>query len=177
MERVAGQETAYRLVADYIAACNAHDVDRVTSLFTEDGSYGEFGQGNILLRREDIRRYLTAKFPALPGLTITLTAHPVYNGEQALFKWVMTGTPRGEFAGVPPTGNSFRVQGMTVLILRGDRIAGAIDSYDVRIVARQLRYGLAPDPEAGALYPSFAAADVIASPGFPDSEDNIRYGE
>jgi steroid delta-isomerase-like uncharacterized protein len=177
MKRVASRETAYRLVADYIAAFNAHDVDRVTSLFTEDGSYGEFGQGNILLRREDIRRYLTAKFPALPGLTIALTAYPVYNGEQALFKWVMTGTPQGDFAGVPPTGNSFRVQGMTVLILRGDRIARAIDSYDVRVVARQLRYGLAPDPEAGALYPSFAAADVIASPGFPDSEDNIRYGE
>jgi hypothetical protein len=66
---------------------------------------------------------------------------------------------------------------MTVLILRGDRIARAIDSYDVRVVARQLRYGLTPDPEAGALYPSFAATDVIASPGFPDSEDNIRYGE
>jgi steroid delta-isomerase-like uncharacterized protein len=177
MKRVASRETAYRLVADYIAAFNAHDVDRVTSLFTEDGSYGEFGQGNILLRREDIRRYLTAKFPALPGLTIALTAYPVYNGEQALFKWVMTGTPQGDFAGVPPTGNSFRVQGMTVLIMRGDKIAGAIDSYDVRVVARQLRYGLAPDPEAGALYPSFAAADVIASPGFPDSEDNIRYGE
>ena len=177
MKRVASRETAYRLVADYIAAFNAHDVDRVTSLFTEDGSYGEFGQGNILLRREDIRRYLTAKFPALPGLTIALTAYPVYNGEQALFKWVMTGTPQGDFAGVPPTGNSFRVQGMTVLIMRGDKIAGAIDSYDVRVVARQLRYGLAPDPEAGALYPSFAATDVIASPGFPDSEDNIRYGE
>jgi hypothetical protein len=44
-------------------------------------------------------------------------------------------------------------------------------------VARQLRYGLAPDPEAGASYLSFAPADVIASPGFPDSEDNIRYGE
>ena len=177
MERVAGQETAYRLVAEYIAACNAHDVDRVTSLFAEDGSYGEFGQGNVLFGRQEIRRYLTAKFPALPGLTIALTAHPVHSGERALLKWVMTGTPQAEFAGVPPTGNSFRVQGMTVLILRGDRIARAIDSYDVRVVARQLRYGLAPDPEAGALYPSFAATDVIASPGFPDSEDNIRYGE
>jgi len=177
MERVAGQETAYRLLADYIAACNAHDVDRVTSLFAEDGSYAEFGQGNVLFGRQEIRRYLTAKFPALPGLIYTLTAHPLCDGEQAILKWVMTGTPRGEFAGVPPTGNSFRVQGMTVLILRGDRIAGAIDSYDVRVVARQLRYGIAPDPEAGAPYPSFAAADVIASPGFPDSEDNIRYGE
>jgi len=177
MGPVAGQETAYRLVADYIATFNAHDVDRVTSLFAEDGSYAEFGQGNVLFGRQEIRRYLTAKFPALPGLTITLTAHPVYSEGQALFKWVMTGTPRGEFAGVPPTGNSFRVQGMTVLIMRGDKIARAIDSYDVRVVARQLRYGLAPAPEAGASYPSFAAADVIASPGFPDSEDNIRYGE
>jgi len=177
MERVASQETTHRLVADYIAACNAHDIDRVTSLFAEDGSYGEFGQGNILLRREEIRRYLTAKFPALPELTITLTAHPVYSEGQALFKWVMTGTPQGEFAGVPPTGNSFRVQGMTTLIMRGDKIARAIDSYDVRLVARQLRHGLALAPEGGVPYSSFAPADVIASPGFPDSEDNIRYGE
>jgi len=177
MERVASQETTHRLVADYIAACNAHDVDRVTSLFAEDGSYAEFGQGNVLFGRQEIRRYLTAKFPALPGLTITLTAHPVYSEGHALLKWVMTGVAQGEFAGVPPTGNSFRVQGMTTLIMRGDKIARAIDSYDVRLVARQLRYGLPPDPQAGAPYPSFAPADIVASPGFPDSEDNIRYGE
>src|SRR4030042_1540059 len=62
MERVATQETAYRLVAGHIAACNAHDVDRVTSLFAEDGSYGEFGQGDILLRRGGIRPFPTAQF-------------------------------------------------------------------------------------------------------------------
>jgi len=177
MGRVASRETTHRLVADYIAACNAQDVDRLTSLFAEDGSYGEFGQGNVLFGRQEIRRYLTAKFPALPGLTYTLTAHPICNGERAILRWVMTGVPQGEFAGVPPAGNSFRVQGMTVLIMKGDKIARAIDSYDVRVVARQLRYGLAPAPDAGAPYPSFAPADIVASPGFPDSEDNIRYGE
>ncbi len=177
MERVASQETTYRLLADYIAACNAHDVDKVASLFAEDGSYGEFGQGNVLFGRQEIRRYLTAKFPALPGLTYTLTAHPVHNGERVLLRWVMTGTPQREFAGVPPTGHSFWVQGMTTLIMRGDKIARAIDSYDVRIVARQLRYGLASDTEAGAPYPSFVPLDIIASPGFPAGEDNIRYGE
>jgi steroid delta-isomerase-like uncharacterized protein len=168
---------AHRLLADYMAAWNRHDVAKLVSLFAEDGCYGEFGQGAVLFGREDIRRYLSAKFPTLPKLTTTLTAYPICDGGRVLCRCVMTATPREEFAGVPPTGKSFRVPGTTVLIMEGDKIVRAADYYDLRAVARQLRYGLSSASEGGQLWPSLAATDVISSPDFPVSEDNIRYGE
>ncbi len=168
---------ARRLLADYIAAWNRHDAVKLASLFAEDGCYGEFGQGAVLFGHEVIRRYLSAKFSTLPGLTNTLTAYPTWNGAQVIYKWAMTATPRGEFAGVSPTGRPFRVPGATVLVVEDDKIARAADYYDVRTIARQLRFGLTPGSEGPASGFSFVDADIISSPDFPVTEDNIRYGE
>jgi hypothetical protein len=89
----------------------------------------------------------------------------------------MTATPQGEFAGVSPTGRPFRVPGATVLVVKDHKIARAADYYEVRAIARQLRFGLPPGSEDSASGFSFVDADIISSPDFPVTEDNIRYGE
>jgi steroid delta-isomerase-like uncharacterized protein len=165
------EERAYRLVRDYIAAWNGHDVDRLTSLFADDGSYGEFGLGRVALGQEEIRRYLIATFAALPDLTTAPTGEPLSSGERVHWKWLMTATHEGEFAGVPSTGKRFQLRGRAVLLTKGDKIVRGVDCFDLASFLRQV----APERERPA------NGDSQSTPApwmrtFAD-EDNIGYGE
>ncbi len=166
MEREVVQETVAGLVTEFVAARNAHDVDRLTSLFAEDGSYGEFGLGTVMLGREEIRRHLTAVSSAVPALAYSLTAYPVTSREHVLLRWIMTGTQDDEFAGVAPTGKPFQVRGATFLLTSGDKILRAVDCFDVEGLLGRVRPRSAADSDAWA-----------PSPGFLADEDNIWYGE
>jgi len=150
------ERDVHRLVREYVSAWNSHDVHRLTSLFAEDGSYGEFGQGRIMLGQKEIHRHLIATFAALPDLTVT---------------------PTGEFGGVLPTGKRFELQGLTVLLTRGDEIVRAVDFFDVASVVRQV----APERERRSNDGSWSThAGTIGHGAWLSilaDEDNIGYGE
>jgi steroid delta-isomerase-like uncharacterized protein len=171
------QERVYRLVREYVVAWNSHDVDRLTSLFAEDGSYGEFGLGRVMLGREGIRRHLSATFAALPDLTIAPTGEPLSSGERVCWKWLMMATHQGEFAGVPPTGKRFELRGGSVLLTKGDKVVRGADCFDVASVVRQV----APERERRSSN-RWGATDVARTGlkpwlGSLADEDNIGYGE
>jgi len=171
------EERVYRLVREYVAAWNSHDADRLICLFGEDGSYGEFGLGRVMLGQEEIGRYLIATFAALPDLTIALTGEPLSRGECVYWKWLMTATHRGEFAGVPPTGKRFELRGFSALLTSGDRIVRGADCFDVASIVRQV----APERERCSDYGSRSADSGRTGPdpwlGMVADEDNIGYGE
>ena len=157
-------------LADYLAARNAQDVRRSVSLFAGDGSYAEFGGGSVMFGKKEICRYFKAVAEAVPDLKVTLTAAPDINGDCVLLKWIIEGTHKGQFAGVPGSGKRFKVPGNTALFFRGRRILRALDCFDV-----------------GALEPDYhrrprrlpRRPDILPSEAFdPHSgEDNICWGE
>jgi len=171
------QERVHRLVREYVAAWNSHDADRLTSLFAEDGSYGEFGLGRVMLGREEIRRHLSATFGALPDLIITPTGEPLSSGERVFWKWLMTATHQGEFTGVPATGKRFELRGGSVLLTRSDKIVRGADCFDVGSVVRQL----APERErrsnCGGRSTDVGGIGLNPWLGILADEDNIGYGE
>jgi steroid delta-isomerase-like uncharacterized protein len=158
----------------YVAAWNSHDADRLASLFVRYGSYGEFGLGTVLLGREEIRRYLIATFAALPDLAIAPIGEPLSSGERVFWRWLMTATHQGEFAGMPPTGKRIELRGGSALLTRGDEILRAASCFDVASIAEQVaaesegRGSRSADAGGSGIGPRLAAlAD----------EDNIGYGE
>jgi steroid delta-isomerase-like uncharacterized protein len=165
------EDEVYRLVREYIAAWNSHDVDRLTCLFADDGSYGEFGAGRVMLGQEEIRRHLIATFASLPNLTIAPTGEPLSSGEYAFWKWLMTATHEGEFAGMPPTGKRIELRGFSALVTKGDKIVRATDCFDMSSFVRQV----APDRGRRSNSSPRSTADpwmcTLAD------EDNIGYGE
>jgi steroid delta-isomerase-like uncharacterized protein len=177
MRRDVPEEMACRLMGEYVAAWNSHDADRLASLFVRYGSYGEFGLGTVMLGRQEIRRYLVATFAALPDLTITASGEPLSSGERVFWRWLMTATHQGEFAGMPPTGKRFELRGISLLLTRGDKVVRAADCFDVTSVGGRVaaegegRSGhgsWSTDAGRGGLSPRLGAlAD----------EDNIGYGE
>jgi steroid delta-isomerase-like uncharacterized protein len=170
-------ENVYRLVREYVAAWNSRDVDRLTSLFAEDGSYREFGLGRVMLGQEEIGRYLIATFAALPDLTIAPTGEPLTSGERVYWKWLMMATHQGEFAGVPPTGKRFELRGFSVLLTSGDRIVRGADCFDVASIVRQV----APGCQRRSSHGNGSADSGRIGPdpwlGIIADEDNIGYGE
>jgi steroid delta-isomerase-like uncharacterized protein len=167
----APEERVYRLVREYVAAWNGHDVDRLTSLFAENGSYGEFGLGRVMLGREEIRRHLIATFGALPDLTIAPTGEPLTSGERVYWKWLMIATHQSEFAGVPASGKRFEVRGASVLLMKGDKIARGADCFDVGSIVGQV----IPECER-RLNGGLRAMPDLWMCTLTD-EDNIGYGE
>jgi steroid delta-isomerase-like uncharacterized protein len=173
----APQERVYRLVREYVAAWNSHDVDRLICLFVEDGSYGEFGLGRVMLGQEEIRRHLIATFAALPDLIVAATGEPLSRGERVYWKWLLMGTHRGEFAGVAPTGKRFELRGFSALLTSGDRIVRASDCFDVASIVRQV----APGCQRRSSHGNGLADSGRTGPdpwlGMVADEDNIGYGE
>jgi len=168
------RRSACRVVAEYVAARNARDVPRVSSLFATDGSYAEFGEGSVMVGREQIGRHLTAVCSAVPDLTLALTAAPDFNGEHVLLRWTIEGTQEGEFAGIPASGRPFKIDGTSTLFLKGGKILRALDCFDVR----QLRGG----NHQGASQPLYtlpgqSAGGQDASAYWAAGEDNIGWGE
>ena len=167
----APEDEVSRLARGYVTAWNSHDVDGLLSLFAEDGSYGEFGLGRIMLGQEEIRRYLIATFAALPDLITTPTSEPLSIGGRVSWRWLMTATHQGGYVGIRATGKRFELRGFSVLLVRGDRIVRAADCFDVAAVVRQVApesFGCSKD--AGEIGLS-RRLNVLAD------EDNIGYGE
>jgi steroid delta-isomerase-like uncharacterized protein len=170
-------ENVYRLVREYVAAWNSHDADRLTCLFGEDGSYGEFGLGRVMLGQEEIRRHLIATFGALPDLNIAPTGEPVSCGECLYWKWLMIATHQGEFAGVHPTGRRFELRGFSALVTRGDRIVRGADCFDVASVARQPGREREQRSNRGSSSADIGRSGPDPWLGMVADEDNIGYGE
>jgi len=108
---------------------------------------------------------------ALPDLTIAPTGELLSSGERVYWKWLMSATHEGEFAGVPATGKRFELRGLTLLLTRSDEIVRGADCFDVASFVRQV----APDRGRRSNSSSRSTPDpwmcILAD------EDNIGYGE
>lgn len=101
------------------AAWNAHDPEAVAAVFAEDAVTRESGRPDEIRGRAAIRERAATLLAAFPDFRLErLTL--VIDGDRHADRWVMTGTHRGEFFGVPPTGRSVRLEGATFTRLGPD---------------------------------------------------------
>jgi steroid delta-isomerase-like uncharacterized protein len=162
---------------EYVAAWNSHDADRLASLFVKYGSYGEFGSGTVALGREEIRRYLIATFAALPDLAVTPIGEPLTSGERVFWRWLMSATHQGEFAGMPSTGKRIELRGGSALLTRGGEILRAADCFDVTSIAEQVAAERERRSNQGSCSADAGKTGLSPRLGALADEDNIGYGE
>lgn len=87
--------------------------------------------------REAILARKGAGFAAMPDLTITPTKRMVH-GDQLTVEWVASGTHKHDYPGLPATGRSFSIPGVTVVVRRNGKIVRESLYYDMAEVQRQL---------------------------------------
>lgn len=99
------------------------------------------------------------------------------HGDQLVKHWNFTGKHTGDFFGIPPTGNTVDLQGVTIAKMKNGKILLEQDFMDNMVFLQQL--GLLSDPNNVAvidnLYKAFAAGDVPSVLGGMDV--NIVWNE
>jgi steroid delta-isomerase-like uncharacterized protein len=120
------------------AAWNAHDPDAVVAIFAEDAEIVDVMTGETIKGRDAIREQAAARFAAFPDFRLErrmLLVDGTTNSDQ----WVMTGTHRGEFLGLAPTGRRVEVAGATFSEFADDGLVVRDTHYiDVGTLLRQL---------------------------------------
>ena len=87
--------------------------------------------------RDAIMARKGAGFAAIPNLKITPT-NRIVRGNQLTVEWVATGTHTSDYPGLPATGRSFSLPGVTVVVRQNGKIVRESLYYDMAEVHRQL---------------------------------------
>ncbi len=123
---------------------NGHQPDLWSELLTPDFvSYDPIFPGGVLRGRDENIQFmkgLLAAFPDLHGTVDDL----VSEGDKVGYRWTMTGTHRGEMMGIAPTNKKVSVEGISILRVKGSRIAEEWVNWDSMGLMQQL--GVVPKP-------------------------------
>ena len=118
------------------------DPERVLALFADDGMYEDVTSGAVVRGKKELRRYLTGAFATIPDFTFDVLRR-FAAGPWVTIEWTMSGTPAGDWAGMPATGRRFSsVRGTSILELEAGKIRRQSDYWDAATVMRQV--GLVP---------------------------------
>ena len=96
--------------------------------------------------REGLRHVLATFLSAFPDIRWTLEEQ-IAEGEKVVSRFTMTGTHRGDFLGIPPTGKSVNIWGVVIDVVRDGKFAESRIIMDTLGLMQQL--GVIPMPSEG----------------------------
>ncbi len=112
--------SARQVVEAWCAAFNRQDADALASLYATDAVNWQVAE-EPLEGRDAIHQSFLAFFRAFPDAGFD-RVNLLEDGEWAVLEWDGWGTQRGEFAGHPPSGRSFRLRGCGFFQVRDGQI-------------------------------------------------------
>jgi steroid delta-isomerase-like uncharacterized protein len=131
-----------RMLDDWAAAWSSHDPERVLALFTNDCVFEDVPFGVVTRGKEELRSFANGAFAAVPDFKFELTSRFAAD-QRAAIEWVMSGTHKGDFPGMPATGKRFSsVRGSTIFEVEGGKIRHESDYWDAATFMKQV--GLLP---------------------------------
>jgi steroid delta-isomerase-like uncharacterized protein len=134
------------LLEEWLAAFNAGDADRLLALYTEDAVWEEPAIGLAARGPDEIRVHLERLFTAAPDIGYAVTSS-VIAGDGAVLEWVVSGTYRADFPGLPPAaGQPFSFRGASVFAMTDGKIHHYTEYWDAYAFLVQL--GALPAPQA-----------------------------
>ena len=126
------------MVADHWAAAwSSHNTEELLTLFTDDCVYEDVTFGVVNRGKKELRAFADGVFAGVPDFKIEVTAQ-FASSTWASMEWVMSGTHKGDFPGMPGTGKRFSTRGVTVLELDAGKIRRNSDYWDAASVMRQV---------------------------------------
>jgi steroid delta-isomerase-like uncharacterized protein len=125
----------------YNAAWNAHDVDAIVAMHTEDSVFENHVTADVNVGREAIGKAIGGIFAVFPDLTFE-TRRSYIRDDLVVQEWTAHGTQEGVMtrAGieVPPTGRKVEYKGMDVIPIREGLVARKDVYSDSVTLLRQL---------------------------------------
>ncbi len=122
------------------------DPERLLALFAYDCVFEDVTFGFVARGKDELRRFVNGAFAAVPDFTYGVTRR-FATRQWVAIEWVMSGTHKGDFPGIPATGKRFSsVRGTSILELEAGKIRRESDYWDAATFMRQV--GLLPSQEA-----------------------------
>jgi steroid delta-isomerase-like uncharacterized protein len=125
----------------YNAAWNAHDVEAIVSMHTEDSVFENHVTGDVNIGRDEIGRAVGGIFAVFPDLTFE-TRRAYIRDDLVVQEWTARGTHQGTMTRsgieVPPTGRRVEYRGMDVIPIRDGLVARKDVYSDSITLLRQL---------------------------------------
>jgi steroid delta-isomerase-like uncharacterized protein len=132
--------TPVALVDAYMAAWNAHDAAKAARFMVDDVEYYDAStaapqKGRANAQKNVIQAFMTAA----PDCRWTRTGTPVVDQNGIAFQWTFEGTNTGPWSdGTKATGKHFSFNGLTLVRMKGGKIAYQGDYYDAYGFFKQL---------------------------------------
>ena len=124
---------------------NVGDVDEVLRWYDPDIHWHDVAMEEVHRGTGEVGRQLATLFSAFPDLSFTV-GRRIAKGDLVAEEWTLRGTHRGEFLGIPATGRSVNIQGMSMVEMRDGRFLTDCFYFDGAGAMRQL--GLLPSMSA-----------------------------
>src|SRR5919201_1821698 len=126
----------------YNDAWNAHDVEAIVSMHTEDSVFENHVTGDVNVGREAIGRAISGIFSVFPDLTFEGRRQYIRE-DLVVQEWTARGTHQGKMTRtgieVPPTGRRVEYKGMDVIPIEDGLVARKDVYSDSITLLRQLR--------------------------------------
>ena len=129
------------LIDRYNAAWNAHDVEAIVSMHTDDSVFENHVTGDVNVGREEIGRAIESIFAVFPDLSFE-TRRAYVRDDLVVQEWTARGTHEGPMTRsgieVQPTGRKVEYNGMDVIPFRDGLVARKDVYSDSITLLRQL---------------------------------------
>jgi len=139
------------IVEEHVRLENAHDLDGIMGTFGPEARYDDEPWNEHHLGHEQVRSYYQTLLRVAPDLkTEVLKRH--LSGDAVILEVIVSGTQRGSWRGLPPTGRFVEFPLCGIFTFGADgKIAGERIYYDRATVLRQLGIFHEPTTPAGRI--------------------------
>ena len=133
-----------KMMNDYVAAWNAHDMERVLSFCTDDVVFEEVPMEKVWRGKKEAKDFAKDTFTNFPDFKIEMKS--AFNaGDRSAGEWVMSGTfANSSTPGMPATGKRFSVRGTSIIEFREGKISRESMYWNLASFLQQV--GLMPGP-------------------------------
>jgi steroid delta-isomerase-like uncharacterized protein len=133
-----------KMMNDYVAAWNSHDIEKVLSFCTDDVVFEEVPMEKSWRGKKEAKDFAKDTFTNFPDFKIELKSG--FNaGDGGAGEWVMSATfANSNIPGMPATGKSFSVPGASIIEFREGKISRESMYWNLAAFLQQV--GLMPAP-------------------------------
>ena len=135
------------VLEDHLEAESSHDMDRVLDGFTDDCFNDIAGFPERFVGPEKVAERYRLLWQAFPDFNVQIHRFLSADEDCIVTENQWTGTHRGPFFGIPPTGRRVRIRSLVAWHFRGDKIWGETVFFDVGSIVNQLGAEIIIPPE------------------------------
>lgn len=125
-----------------VDAWNDHDHERLVALYSPDYEGFDVAQSKPVYGAEALGHLLVRYKNAFPDLHFSVLTM-LHHEEQVVMYWKASGTHGGTIMHIPPTGRSFEVRGVSIMVIEQGLVRSGHIIWDLAGLLRSI--GLLPD--------------------------------